>query len=153
MSTSESISVSVRNFGPIRNGTVELRPLTVFTGYSNTGKSWFTTLVYSLLGRKVYNKFATFRQNNVHNDLFETTKTLSMIKDPIKWIENIRSEDKIIFNEDERLALETFINQNNDAFEKGIRNSFGFTERKNLCVGEQIMTLAYIFIKILALLA
>ena len=132
MSTSERITVSVRNFGPIREGTVELRPLTVFTGYSNTGKSWFTTLLYSLLGHKVNDKFATFRHNNVHKDVFESAKTLSIIKDPIKWIENIRSEDKIIFNEDERLALEIFINQNNEAFEKGIRNSFGFTDRKQL---------------------
>lgn len=132
MSTSESITVSVRNFGPIREGTVELRPLTVFTGYSNTGKSWFNTLLYSLLGRKVNDKFSTFRRNNVHKDLFETAKTLSIIKDPIKWIEKVQLEEKIIFNKDERLALETFINQNNEAFEQGIRNSFGFTDRRKL---------------------
>ena len=132
MSTSERVTISVRNFGPIREGTVELKPLTVFTGYSNTGKSWFATLVYSLLGRKSNDKFEPFRQNIVHKDLFETANPFIITKDPRKWIENIISEDKIIFNEDERIALENFVNQDNEAFEKEICNSFGFTDRKKL---------------------
>ena len=45
-------TISVENFGPIRKGTVELRPLTIFTGHSNTGKSWFATLVYSLFSTR-----------------------------------------------------------------------------------------------------
>lgn len=42
-------SISLENFGPITKGEVELRTLTVFTGRSNTGKSWFASLVYALL--------------------------------------------------------------------------------------------------------
>lgn len=41
-------TISVENFGPINKGSVELRPLTVFTGQSDTGKSWFAALIYSL---------------------------------------------------------------------------------------------------------
>ena len=41
-------AIEVNNFGPIWRGRVELRPLTVFTGLSNTGKSWLATLVYAL---------------------------------------------------------------------------------------------------------
>ena len=33
--------VSVANFGPISSGSVDLRPLTVFVGPSNTGKDLF----------------------------------------------------------------------------------------------------------------
>lgn len=40
--------VSVRNFGPIGSGTVDLRPLTVLVGPSNTGKTYFAVLVYAL---------------------------------------------------------------------------------------------------------
>ena len=40
--------VSVRNFGPIESGAVDLRPLTVFVGPSNTGKTYFAVLVYAL---------------------------------------------------------------------------------------------------------
>ena len=48
-------SIGVENFGPIAKGQVHLRPLTVFTGRSNTGKSWLAGLVYALMNdRKSY---------------------------------------------------------------------------------------------------
>ena len=42
------IRVSVKNFGPIESGAVNLRPLTVLVGPSNTGKTYFAVLVYAL---------------------------------------------------------------------------------------------------------
>ncbi len=44
------VEIAVQNFGPIPEGTVDLRPLTVFLGPSNTGKTYFATLVYALHG-------------------------------------------------------------------------------------------------------
>ena len=38
--------ISVTNFGPIKSGSVDLRPLTVFVGPSNTGKTYFAILIY-----------------------------------------------------------------------------------------------------------
>lgn len=43
-----NVKIAVRNFGPIAEGTVDLRPLTVFVGPSNTGKTYFATLLYTL---------------------------------------------------------------------------------------------------------
>lgn len=40
--------IDVADFGPIRRASVDLRPLTVFAGPSNTGKSYLAMLVYSL---------------------------------------------------------------------------------------------------------
>lgn len=42
------LKVSVKDFGPIVEGSVELKPLTVFIGPSNVGKSYLATAVYSL---------------------------------------------------------------------------------------------------------
>ena len=42
------LTVSVENFGPIREGTVELRPLTVFVGPNNSGKSYMAMLIYAV---------------------------------------------------------------------------------------------------------
>ena len=42
------VRISATNFGPIDNCNVDLRPLTVFVGPSNTGKTYFATLVYAL---------------------------------------------------------------------------------------------------------
>ncbi len=44
------VEIAVKNFGPIAEANIDLRPLTVFVGPSNTGKTYFATLVYALHG-------------------------------------------------------------------------------------------------------
>ena len=48
MTAYRPFTLDVADFGPIARACVELRPLTVFVGPSNTGKSWLATLVYAL---------------------------------------------------------------------------------------------------------
>ena len=43
-----SLSVSVKNFGPVAEGRVQLKPLTVLIGPNNTGKSYLALLFYAL---------------------------------------------------------------------------------------------------------
>ena len=45
---SERTTLSVKDFGPIAQASVELRPFTVFVGASNTGKSYLAILLYAL---------------------------------------------------------------------------------------------------------
>ena len=45
-----NVEIVVKNFGPIAEANIDLRPLTVFVGPSNTGKTYFATLVYALHG-------------------------------------------------------------------------------------------------------
>ena len=40
--------LDVEDFGPIVKASVDLRPLTVFIGPSNTGKSYLAILMYAL---------------------------------------------------------------------------------------------------------
>ena len=47
-STLPNVRISAKNFGPIVSGSVDLRPLTVFVGPSNTGKTYLATLIYAL---------------------------------------------------------------------------------------------------------
>ncbi len=53
-----NVDIAVRNFGPIAEATIDLRPLTVFVGPSNTGKTYFSTLVYAL--HRAFDGFAGF---------------------------------------------------------------------------------------------
>lgn len=46
--TRGALELEVANFGPIVEARVDLRPLTVFVGPSNTGKSYLAILVYAL---------------------------------------------------------------------------------------------------------
>ncbi len=42
------IQLAVENFGPIEKANIDLRPLTVFVGESNTGKTYLAALIYAL---------------------------------------------------------------------------------------------------------
>ncbi|MBC6413020.1 MAG: AAA family ATPase [Hyphomonadaceae bacterium] len=48
MADNESLELEVKDFGPIGEAKVDLRPLTVFMGPSNTGKSYLAILIYAL---------------------------------------------------------------------------------------------------------
>ena len=43
------LTISVKNFGPIAVGSVDLKPLTIFVGPSNTGKSYMATAVHAVM--------------------------------------------------------------------------------------------------------
>lgn len=57
-STPPDVRMEVQNFGPIAQGSVDLRPLTVFVGKSNTGKTYLATLIYAL--RRITDGFSRF---------------------------------------------------------------------------------------------
>ena len=42
------VYINVKNFGPIEAAEIDLRPLTVFVGESNTGKTYLAALTYAL---------------------------------------------------------------------------------------------------------
>lgn len=68
ISTLPDVRISAENFGPIANGSVDLRPLTVFVGPSNTGKTYFATLIYAL--HKILNGFSMLPAVNDHQFYF-----------------------------------------------------------------------------------
>lgn len=48
MPSDPPLTLDVADCGPVGRACVELRPLTVFIGPGNTGKSWLATLAYAL---------------------------------------------------------------------------------------------------------
>ena len=52
------VEISVRNFGPITEAHLNLRPLTVFVGPSNTGKTYLSILTYAL--QRIFEDFLDF---------------------------------------------------------------------------------------------
>ena len=51
--------ISVENMGPIVSGEIDLKPLTIFIGPSNTGKSYMATAIYALM--KAFEGLASVR--------------------------------------------------------------------------------------------
>ena len=42
------VHISAKNFGPIESGAIDLRPLNVFVGPGNTGKTYVAVLIYAM---------------------------------------------------------------------------------------------------------
>ena len=106
---SEKIEISVTNFGPIAKADIDLRPLTVFVGPSNTGKSYLAVLVYAL--HKFFNEYPLrpffmprMRINSsgrVIIDLDESPEFVNsqppnvieeIVQDSISWIDAVTSQ-------------------------------------------------------------
>lgn len=41
--------LKIENFGPIGHAEIELKPLTIFVGHNNSGKSYISRLIHSIL--------------------------------------------------------------------------------------------------------
>ena len=73
--------LEVVNFGPVVRAKIDLRPLTVFIGPSNTGKSYLAILIYAL-----HNYFNANERRNFFIDHKIPEKSISDIR---KWAEEI----------------------------------------------------------------
>ena len=83
------VEISVRNFGPIAEADLDLRPLTVFVGPSNTGKTYLSVLIYAL--HRVFEEFSGF-------PLLKTLESLADnwdYDDPADKIQHLEAIDKL----------------------------------------------------------
>lgn len=131
------MAVKVRNFGPIASGEVELRPLTVFTGPSNTGKSWLATLIY-IMGRMVSrdrrHDSQTFHLD--HEDLirkvFSALDRTSFPEDPGAWKRALQSGKKIRLTDKETNAVCRYTELTKGYLESELRRCYGLAETSDL---------------------
>lgn len=63
-----NVEITVKDFGPIADAAINLHPLTVFVGPSNTGKTYFSTLIYALHG--IFNGFSLLPGLTRHSEHF-----------------------------------------------------------------------------------
>ena len=90
-----SLELEVKNFGPIAEAKIDLRPFTVFVGPSNTGKSYLAILIYAL--HQYFN-------DRFRSDRFRTRAPL--------WLDqhSLMSYDSFWDNEDNQFPEETLCN-------------------------------------------
>ena len=97
ISTLPNVRISAENFGPIVNGSIDLRPLTVLVGPSNTGKTYFATLIYAL--HKILADFSLLpvMYKHLHRFVQDLGDTKTSPRDDYSWeatlqdfVENLR---------------------------------------------------------------
>ena len=105
-------TISTKNFGPINKGSVELRPLTVFTGQSDTGKSWFTALIYSLYS-SVNTHSPIWYIDKFLDDLRKEQKSFDFPEDIDNWYSAVKKNGNIRFSSMEHKILSDCMNRIN----------------------------------------
>ncbi len=75
------ITITARNLGPLAEGTVELRPLTIFVGPSNTGKSYMASAIYATAMAA-----APFVRQRFFRRIRSRESTREFIEFPREWV-------------------------------------------------------------------
>jgi len=73
------IWLEVKNFGPVAKGKLLIKPLTVFIGPNNTGKSHISMLYYAILTTFTRSRYLYFRMRKMEPD-----EALSILSDRLK---------------------------------------------------------------------
>lgn len=93
---SKHLRLKVANFGPIAKADIDLRPMTVFVGPSNTGKSYLAMLIYALhrffSGNRSF-PYHAFSWARREDDNFDMSK--QEIDALLEWVKLGAPEDSI----------------------------------------------------------
>ncbi|RKU12084.1 hypothetical protein C6503_17975 [Candidatus Poribacteria bacterium] len=87
------VEIAVENFGPIAEASIDLRPLTVFIGPSNTGKTYFATLVYALHGA-----FNDLSHSSILSPLVESETVVDILSELLTGLTTPKGEIQEILN-------------------------------------------------------
>ena len=91
----KALQIEVSNFGPITKGKVCTKPLTIFTGPSNTGKSYLALLLYTFLKVRISKNSTNFSKLKEDMHIIKFDQFLKLIE-----------EKKLNYNTFSKLLLE-----------------------------------------------
>ncbi|MCY4046691.1 MAG: AAA family ATPase [Candidatus Dadabacteria bacterium] len=145
MTEQDKIKISVENYGPIAEAKdIEIGPLTVFVGPSNTGKSYLAVLIYALF-KCVYGKLwglsiasAARRHGHFYRDVLEE-KHVQQIHDLIDNLEQL-SETADFFDLPENLRgwISQLISEYTyEAFHEEISRCTGIIPKENDLISDK----------------
>ncbi len=99
----KNLELSVRDFGPIARADIDLRPMTVFVGPSNTGKSYLAILIYAL--HKFFDSYT--HDNRILYSISDQGVSDEHISELILWINSVYSESakRIVSTEDTHIPV------------------------------------------------
>ncbi len=123
-------TLDVANFGPIVEARIELRPLTVFVGPGNTGKSYLATLIYAL-----HQHFNRHRREMRH---WRPAKRPVLRDSLAEWMQAIGegqeslSGGRIALPDALREEIRAVIHDRGSYFEDELCRCFGLSEARSL---------------------
>lgn len=146
MTPRKTAKLSVENFGPVRSGEVELKPLTIFIGPNNSGKSYMALLAYALyqaLAVRPMGPFFPASPSSSYRGFAPLGRGFNITeqsKTSERWLrEHCADKDQVLFDElpeEMREALskevEGVLSARSDDVEEALRDYFGYDAMKGL---------------------
>ena len=136
------MELELTDFGPIARAKVDLRPLTVFVGPSNTGKSYLAILIYALHrffsrdprfpGWRFRGRFPLFVDPDRKDLSDETVDVLLDMRRSLAGKPRLPSEREIVLPPQAADALRSSFDENADALAGEIRRCFGIGQTRAL---------------------
>ncbi len=137
-----SLELEVTNFGPIVEAKIELRPLTVFVGPSNTGKSYLAILIYALhkifssdlrfIGRRFYRGLPFLLSQGNQELSKESVDTILEMAKSLGDGAKLRDQCSLSLPPSAAETLRVGLNELADALSKEIGRCFGVDESYRL---------------------
>ena len=69
--TKLDLKIHIKNFGPVSEGSIHLKPLTIFIGPNNSGKSYVATLIHSIISAQNKSKSLQIFARKVQEDALQ----------------------------------------------------------------------------------
>lgn len=129
------MKVEVRNFGPIRNGTVSLKPLTILVGPNGCGKSHIATLIHSIAAAE--SDRVTW--NPLEADLLQSHTQKTLIHNEAGQImhSHMHGNKSMVYSS----IYETIVNLRIETFKKILERNFSRDYKELIKTGENISSL------------
>ena len=130
------LELTVSNFGPIAEANIELRPMSVFVGPSNTGKSYMAVLIYSL--HKFFSAYSYRRYTRLNLSRKNVVTTLAWARETHSNLQRAKREQSSLIELSEsietlvRSFLPRIVKDSGDVLESELVRCFGVDKSKDL---------------------
>ena len=135
-SKTKPLELTVANFGPIAEANIELRPMSVFVGPSNTGKSYMAVLIYSL--HKFFSAYPYRRYMRLDLSKKNIATTLAWARETHSNLQRAKREQSSPIELPEsiealvRSFLPRIVKDSGDVLESELVRCFGVDKSKDL---------------------
>ena len=130
------LELTVSNFGPIAEANIELRPMSVFVGPSNTGKSYMAVLIYAL--HKFFSAYSYRRYASLNLSKKNVATALAWAREVHSNLQRAKREQSSLIELSEsietlvRSFLPRIVKDSGNVLESELVRCFGVDKSKDL---------------------
>lgn len=130
------LNLTVENFGPIAEAEIDLRPMSVFVGPSNTGKSYTAVLIYAL--HKFFSAYSYRRHVRLDLSKKDVAATLAWARETHSTLQRAKREQSSLIELPEsiealvRSFLPRIVKDSGNVLESEVVRCFGVDKSKDL---------------------